>query len=432
MSLALEVRTDAGTEIWARAVARWLPALILFYSLFIWPVLYGQSPDTGPALAERVAETQSTLLNQLFFPAMFLTAAFVWVATSYRRSAALWQPALILVALLLGLFILSTLWSVAPDTALKRAILQITIVGALVLSIVAASDPEAVVDRIFWMLAAVLLVNLGVVAVTAPGPLGYEGLFPQKNGLGAAAALGVLFALHHAATRVGLARLAALGLLLAGLALLVLSRSKTSLGLAVLVPVLTLFICVTARACRLSVPLLVSGLTIAAVLVFYLGVGSYVWTFDSVAYALFGDPTLTTRTDIWVFATSMASRLPILGYGFESFWQTGVESPSFREAPGFIARMPHAHNGYIDILLQTGWVGLTLLGIVLWTALGLAGRVLKQHFGLGYLCVTLMVFLMLYNLLESAWFRGFDYMSMVFVIALSLAATARRTAPWNG
>ncbi|WP_137388129.1 O-antigen ligase family protein [Rhodoligotrophos defluvii] len=432
MSTATDIRVNPGTALWARKLARWLPAITLFYSLFIWPVLYGRSPDTDPALAERIAENQSTLLNQVFFPAIFLVALFVWLATCYRRSPALRDPAVLLVALMLGLFVVSAGWSIVPDIALKRAILQITIIGTLILSIAAADDPDGVVDRIFWMLAAVLITNLAVVSVTAPGPLGYEGLFPQKNGLGAAAALGLLFALHQLAARPGRIRLLAWVIIPISLALLVLSKSKTSLGLALMVPPLVLAICIAARAFRLSVPVLVAGLIGAVVLVYFIGIACYVWTFESVAYALFGDPTLTTRTDIWAFASSMAQRHPWLGYGFESFWQTGVESPSFREAPGFVARMPHAHNGYVDIVLQTGFFGLGLLTLTLAAALGTAGQVLKRSFSLGYLCITLIVFLMLYNLLETAWFRGFDYMSMIFVLAAALAASARSKLPWNG
>ncbi|MFK8252507.1 O-antigen ligase family protein [Ancylobacter terrae] len=415
----------AGTALWTRHMARWLPAATLFYAMFIWPILYGRSPDTGPALAERVADTQSSPLNQIFFPAMFLLAAFAWVATSYRRSPALRDPVILLTGLMLALFVVSCAWSGVPGTALKRAILQVTIVGTFVLSVIAADDVEGVVDRIFRMLVVVLFANMAVVAVTAPGPIGYEGLFPQKNGLGAAAAIGVLFALYRIGTRGGLARLVGLATLIVCLALLVLSRSKTSLGLAVMVPPLMAALCIAARAGRLSVPLLVVTLVGGAVLVYFIGVAAYVWTFDSVAEALFGDPTLTTRTDIWAFATSLAGRNPWLGWGFESFWATGVESPSFREAPGFVARMPHAHNGYIDIVLQTGFVGLALLAILILAAFSAAGAVLRRAFGLGWLLVTLMFFMLLYNLLESAWFRGFDFMSMMFTLALALAAGAR-------
>ncbi|MGL4290795.1 MAG: O-antigen ligase family protein [Phreatobacter sp.] len=429
LSLVAPASHQAGTALWARAVARWLPAVMLLYGLLIWPLIYGRSPDTGPAF--QVLQSESSALSQIYFPFLFLVAGFVWLATSYRRSPALRNTTIVLMALLMALFVMSVAWSIVPGTALRRVVLQGAIVATLVLSVVAADDPRGVVDRIFWMLVAIVLINVAMVAVTRPGPLGYEGVYPQKNGLGAAAALAVIAALHQIFAGTARSRAVAVATLVLAVGLLILSKSKTSLGLAVMIPALALAVCVAARAARLSVAAIVAALFGLVLLVYSLGVAAYVWDFSAVAEALFGDPTLTTRTDIWDFALDMASRRPVLGYGFESFWQAGLESPSVREAPGFVAKMPHAHNGYIDIMIQTGFVGLGLLVVMLASAFHTCGRVLKSAFGLGTLCVMLVLFACFYNFLESAWFRGFDFISMAFVIAVTLAASEWERARWR-
>lgn len=417
-----------GTALWASRLAAYIPALMLAYGLVIWPVIYGRSPDTGPAF--ETLQTESSALSQVYFPALFLVTAFVWIATSYGRRAPIASGTIAILAALLGLAVASVAWSIAPDIALRRVILQAAIVCTLVLSVQAAADPKAVLDRIFWTLAGIMALNLAVVAVTRPGPLGYEGVYPQKNGLGAAAALAILFGLHQLFCGRPVARVAAAATIGVAMLLLVLSRSKTSFGLALIAPFLAIGIAVAARATAISAAVIVTSLVAVLLGIYWLGVASNVWDFPTVMEAVFGDPTLTTRTDIWSFALTMIERKPLLGFGFESFWQS-PESPSLREAPGFVAKMPHAHNGYIDITLQLGLVGLAVLVALILGALHAVSGTLRRGFGLGWLCLTLALYASFVNVFESAWFRGFDFISMTFVIVIALAASLREDATWR-
>ena len=76
-------------------------------------------------------------------------------------------------------------------------------------------------------------------------------------------------------------------------------------------------------------------------------------------------------------------RRPWLGHGFGSFWDTGAAINPIRSAPPGAWFMKAqlintAHNGYLDLLLQTGIVGFAL-GIVailrcLWLLTGTAAR----------------------------------------------------------
>lgn len=75
------------------------------------------------------------------------------------------------------------------------------------------------------------------------------------------------------------------------------------------------------------------------------------------------DLTLTGRTEFWPLIVDKINERPILGYGVSGFWQAwrGADDPSsdiivvktqFR--PG------HAHNGFLDLALGLGWLGLGL------------------------------------------------------------------------
>jgi len=77
---------------------------------------------------------------------------------------------------------------------------------------------------------------------------------------------------------------------------------------------------------------------------------------DSILYLLGRDSTLTTRTQIWSEILGMVTN-PLLGTGFESFW-LGPRMTYIWDRYGDIIQ---AHNGYIDIYINIGLVGLGLL-----------------------------------------------------------------------
>jgi exopolysaccharide production protein ExoQ len=65
--------------------------------------------------------------------------------------------------------------------------------------------------------------------------------------------------------------------------------------------------------------------------------------------------TLSGRSFIWPLVWYFVSKRPVLGYGYESFWNpTNIDIVS--EDLQWAVR--EAHNGYLDILLSTGFVGL--------------------------------------------------------------------------
>jgi O-antigen ligase len=73
------------------------------------------------------------------------------------------------------------------------------------------------------------------------------------------------------------------------------------------------------------------------------------------------DSTLTGRTNIWHFALS-AVQNPLFGRGFESFWLGPRLSLIEREIGQGVNQ---AHNGYLEVYLNLGWVGIMLLVVIL-------------------------------------------------------------------
>jgi O-antigen ligase len=78
--------------------------------------------------------------------------------------------------------------------------------------------------------------------------------------------------------------------------------------------------------------------------------------------------------------------------------------------------MPNAHNGYNDTMLEMGYVGLALLLSFIITTLHAVGRVADRDRARAWLVLSLALFFICYNFLESMWMRGFEFLWVVFVI----------------
>lgn len=92
---------------------------------------------------------------------------------------------------------------------------------------------------------------------------------------------------------------------------------------------------------------------------------------DLILTSLGKDATLTGRTDFWPEVIRSILKRPILGYGYEGFWQAwrGTANPAAHiiNPNGFVP--PHSHNGYLEIALALGISGIMLLFLSLLTNL---------------------------------------------------------------
>ena len=137
---------------------------------------------------------------------------------------------------------------------------------------------------------------------------------------------------------------------------------------------------------------------------------------------LTGDSSFTGRTIIWSFAETEIARSPFLGWGYQGFWLVGPDAPSVVDAPGWVKLMPNAHNGYYDAMLELGYIGLAFLIIFLITTLHVIGRMAERDFRRGWLLLSIALFIIFYNFLETLWFRAFDMSWVMFVIVAVEAA----------
>ncbi len=140
-----------------------------------------------------------------------------------------------------------------------------------------------------------------------------------------------------------------------------------------------------------------------------------VWPPQSVLELLGRDASLTGRTDLWAAVMIAISRRPLLGYGYDAFWQ-GVKGESLQAAinAGWLA--PHSHNGYLELALGLGIPGLALFGLIYISLVISALRYLRRTTG-ATACwpIAYVVFLTIHNTVESALLLRNELPCLLFV-----------------
>jgi exopolysaccharide production protein ExoQ len=135
-------------------------------------------------------------------------------------------------------------------------------------------------------------------------------------------------------------------------------------------------------------------------------------------------PDLTGRTEIWKVLEAMDTN-PIVGTGFETFWYGPRLEYMNRKYPG----INESHNGYLEIWLNLGGMGLVLIFLVLGQGYSRAVDTFRRDPLRGGLLVAYIVTAVTYNISEA----GFRMLhpEWIFVVLSSVAA-GRFSSVGNG
>lgn len=132
------------------------------------------------------------------------------------------------------------------------------------------------------------------------------------------------------------------------------------------------------------------------------------------------DPTLTGRTEIWNRALGMVGN-PLLGTGFESFWL----GPRLQSMWRMYWWHPNeAHNGYLEVYLNLGWIGVALLAVLLAWGYRNVISAFKEDPNVGRLRLAYFVAAVIYNLTEAA-FRILHPVWIFFLLATIVVPEAQ-------
>jgi O-antigen ligase len=148
-----------------------------------------------------------------------------------------------------------------------------------------------------------------------------------------------------------------------------------------------------------------------------------------VAESLGRDPSLTGRTELWKQVIPMAPNM-ISGAGFETFW-VGPRVARFYAMRGGLNMTNEAHNGYIEVYLNLGWLGVCLIALILVHGYRKAARAFRRDPALGALLLAYIVTAAIYNITEAGFrMLGLPWLFLLLaIVAASRIISLGRTAP---
>ncbi|MDC7693895.1 O-antigen ligase [Asticcacaulis sp. DXS10W] len=335
-------------------------------------------------------------------------------------------PALGMGAALVALCYASGWWSINPEVTSRRSLaLAFTILFGLYLGArFKGSDLTQIVGGTFSVLAvgsilaALFYPAMGVHHDINAGA--WRGLWHEKNQMAALMTFGFVACCASAFTlpqRRGL-WIGAAALIFF---LIIMSRSKTSL-LACLLALAAMPVLSALRSGGVRGVLFVWGAATCALI----GGAVFFVMPEAVFKALGKDPTLTGRTAIWDSLLRLSDQRPWLGYGYKAFW--GPDS-----IPNQIVKkethwdVPSAHNGWLDLLVQLGWVGVILfaacLAATFFCGVFRFARVRDGYFSVLSLCIFSFL------ILSESFILGQNNLIFVLFICAMARLTANRMEP---
>ena len=316
----------------------------------------------------------------------------------------------------------SVLWADFPDVTFKR---WIKAIGDLVMVLIVVTDakPVAAVGRLLSR-AGFLLLPLSICFIKyMPTGRGYDpdglpmntGVTTNKNTLGVVTCVLTVGALWRFVMLIRAKhypnrgrQLLAQGTLLAfGVTLLAMAHSATSVatfGAAAAMLVVTSVPAI--RKNRAAVHVVVLIMALLGALVLLLGGQGLV------THALGRGENLTGRTEIWA-AVLRGVDSPLLGAGFESFWLGPRLLRVWSGLSGYM-HVNEAHNGYLEMYLNLGWLGVGLLVMALGTAYRHSVAAFRRNPEIGSLMLAYVIAAAIYSCTEA----GFRMLNPIWIFFL--------------
>jgi exopolysaccharide production protein ExoQ len=122
------------------------------------------------------------------------------------------------------------------------------------------------------------------------------------------------------------------------------------------------------------------------------------------------DPTLTDRTLIWKTVLSLHTN-PLVGTGYESFWL----GPRLDRIWAVAGHVNEAHNGYLEVYLNLGVIGVCLLlGFLLASYYNIC-KSLGTSSTLASLNIAIWTVMLFYNMTEAAFRSQLIWLIFLFV-----------------
>lgn len=398
------------------------------FLLFMLFVFFGTDiPFREPILNVEDIGT-SNVVNQVVFSTLFVLSLFCLLP----KRQTLWlliKREKFLTAFLVWCM-LSIVWSQYSLVSFKRIFQIITTVSVTLALLLHIDSPDDALIYFKWILY--LYIPLTVASIifipdaTDPVTSAWRGFSLQKNQLGQASLVSIVIWIYAMRSNKRGRRIASFGMLITSVVLLLGSNSMTSIMTACLLGMLGIIVSFEKVVGDLGFKRAVSSMAMMSV------IGGIVITYYLAPEIISGSPTyigrditFTGRTVLWADILEEAKDHLVLGCGYGSFW-TPLNMNLLYLYEDHVWLPNQAHMGYLDILNETGIIGLVLFILMVMFYFAVLMRGEGRDLWKWFTLIALVV-----NFQESTLFVAGRITGVMFIfayLALYLKDICRRTS----
>ncbi|GJD21730.1 O-antigen polymerase [Rivularia sp. IAM M-261] len=378
-------------------------------------------PEGNDVLANLDDSSPLTPILSLIQHSIFLVIIFLLALNWKNTLAAVSRNKLLIVIIIL--FLLSFLWSDFPDFTLRRSIslIETSLFGVYLASRYSLKEQLKLIgislscSIIIHLIFTLVFPGFGIEYGRHAGA--WRGTLEHKNFLGRLMFFSTLvFYIQRPETKKQSIFLK-LGFI-ASFLVVFFSTSKTALFSSVV------FIFILIPIYRTLQFNFISATLIQSISLFLIGSCAtfFISNIDSIANALKIDLTLTGRTDIWIATMYKLQERIWLGYGYQGFWRgDNGASDDVLKIMGPDGYAPHSHNGFVELALASGLIGIVVFSIsfivTFRSALILAINTKTKE---GLWCLVYISFILTYNQTEITLVEHNSIFWVIYV-AISLS-----------
>jgi exopolysaccharide production protein ExoQ len=373
----------------------------------------------------------STVINALNYAFIGVVVWRLWKRMAYVIS--LDRSLLVLI----GFTIASLLWSVDADFSIKMLLgmIRTTLFGIYLATCFSFQNHLRIFAWVSgWIVAINLVVYLALpsIAMAADpnqiGQVAFVGIYTFKQQTGRIMALALITLLMHFWVYARYRWLSAIGIVGATYMLWLAHSSTYVMASGLAIALFPLHQIVKQGSRQRSLLLLIGLFAVLAM------ASGLVANWENIAMSSGKGITFNGRTPVWTLAIEQLVKRPLLGYGYSAFWGSEEGWQAFRGVPWAWAEYKPefdiktswtAHNGFLDVALQLGLVGLALL---CWHILLVIGRSLtlmqKTHSWESLWMLQILAFQLVGAGFEPATYLASNNIHWIIYVAMAYSAAA--------
>jgi O-antigen ligase len=383
--------------------------------------MYWLNPDVG--IHQEIDYIKGSPIDRAFF--LILEVAGLIVLLKRDIDWKLFFKKNFILILLYSYMGLSILWSDFTDVSFKR---WIRTIGDLIMVTIILTDHNYVNASVkMFRIGAYILLPMSIILVKYFRNFGVSydytgkvemwiGVTTHKNSLGQLVCIFCLFFLWNYLSKSVKSRIYDIPIFLIGLWLLngsVSSTSRTSLTVFIIG---SFFLIITKLMKEKTLILNFMTYSFFAIMIIGTTLSQHLFAYNFIPLVIAktgGDPTLTGRTFLWDALIELGKNHWIFGSGFGGFWIGEYANNLWKI---FTWNPGQAHNGYIDVYIDVGIIGICLLVIMIFVTYRSIIRSISAGSEFAKLRFAIFITVLIYNFTESSFLKPTSFLWFTFLL----------------